>query len=413
VTNPATLTVSANTTRDSIFGGNRGTGDALSGFSISGKAVRGTSSHGIGGFFEAGFMNFSNPNAALEAHSYGLGSAAVFAIGNSNNNRSAIDVRTSGTGPAAAFQITNSNSNSFALFVRTSGTGSAVFAGSSGGGGSPALSALKDGTGPAIYGESTGGPAGLFRIGPGNPNPTLEAESVGTGPAARFKGRGKGLGAAALVVESTDTTAGEPAGIAIFGLNRSGDASIVAQNTSAGDLFRGIGSGGSVVYAVRNNGMTVTTVLQITGGADLSEQFEVGGSMTASEGASSEPILPGTLVSIDPEKPGKLLISSKSYDRKVAGVISGAGGLRPGMLMSQSDSAADGQHPVALTGRVYCWADAAQGPIDPGDLLTTSDAPGHAMKVTDHARAQGAIIGKAMTSLKEGRGLVLVLVALQ
>jgi hypothetical protein len=35
------------------------------------------------------------------------------------------------------------------------------------------------------------------------------------------------------------------------------------------------------------------------------------------------------------------------------------------------------------------------------------------MKVTDHARAQGAIIGKAMSSLKEGKGMVLVLVSLQ
>jgi hypothetical protein len=39
--------------------------------------------------------------------------------------------------------------------------------------------------------------------------------------------------------------------------------------------------------------------------------------------------------------------------------------------------------------------------------------PGYAMKATDHTRSQGAIIGKAMTSLAEGQGLVLVLVTLQ
>jgi hypothetical protein len=64
--------------------------------------------------------------------------------------------------------------------------------------------------------------------------------------------------------------------------------------------------------------------------------------------------------------------------------------------------------PVALTGRVYCWADASNAPIEAGDLLTTSDIPGHAMKVTDYAKAQGAILGKAMSSLESGRGLVLV-----
>lgn len=35
------------------------------------------------------------------------------------------------------------------------------------------------------------------------------------------------------------------------------------------------------------------------------------------------------------------------------------------------------------------------------------------MKVTDHARAPGAIIGKAMSALSEGQGLVLILVSLQ
>ena len=81
--------------------------------------------------------------------------------------------------------------------------------------------------------------------------------------------------------------------------------------------------------------------------------------------------------------------------------------------MGQKGSEADGAHPVALTGRVYCWADASNGTIRPGDLLTTSDTPGHAMKVADHNRALGSIIGKAMTSLSEGKGLVLVLVSLQ
>jgi hypothetical protein len=35
------------------------------------------------------------------------------------------------------------------------------------------------------------------------------------------------------------------------------------------------------------------------------------------------------------------------------------------------------------------------------------------MKVNDHARSQGATLGKAMSPLKSGRGLVLVLVSLQ
>ncbi|MBU0908006.1 MAG: hypothetical protein KKA54_01850 [Proteobacteria bacterium] len=153
------------------------------------------------------------------------------------------------------------------------------------------------------------------------------------------------------------------------------------------------------------NGRVITQELQITGGSDLSEQFDVN--------SLDFKIQPGMVVSIDPDKPGKLTISSEPYDNKVAGIISGAGGIKTGMMMGQKGTEADGAHPIALTGRVYCYVDTANGPVEPGDLLTTSATPGYAMKVTDHSKAQGAIIGKAMTPLKEGQGLVLALVTLQ
>jgi hypothetical protein len=79
----------------------------------------------------------------------------------------------------------------------------------------------------------------------------------------------------------------------------------------------------------------------------------------------------------------------------------------------QQQGLLEGGKNVALTGRVYVQASSSNGAIQPGDLLTTSTIPGHAMKVTDHARAQGAILGKAMTGLSDGSGMVLVLVTLQ
>ena len=153
------------------------------------------------------------------------------------------------------------------------------------------------------------------------------------------------------------------------------------------------------------NGTTRTNVLKITGGADLSEGFDVAPTATR--------VVPGMVVSIDPENPGKLVVCTEANDRRVAGIISGAGGVLPGMIMSQVGTEADGEFPVALTGRVYCWVDATNGAVEPGDLLTTSAIAGHAAKVLDHDKASGAIIGKAMSGLKEGRGLVLVLVSLQ
>ena len=144
--------------------------------------------------------------------------------------------------------------------------------------------------------------------------------------------------------------------------------------------------------------------LTLYGGADVAEPFQI---------SNSEREVPkGAVVIIDEQNPGHLVLSERAYDTRVAGVISGAGGVNPGIQLKQTGVLEGGQD-VALSGRVYVQADATSAPIKPGDLLTTSDTPGHAMKVTDPARAHGAILGKAMTKLESGRGLVLVLVTLQ
>ncbi len=151
-----------------------------------------------------------------------------------------------------------------------------------------------------------------------------------------------------------------------------------------------------------NDGNFTVRMLTIRGGADLSEPFQM----------NEKELEKGTVVVIDDEHPGRLKRSRSAYDTRVAGIVSGANGVNPGIALHQEGVIEGGQN-VALTGRVYVQADASSGPIKPGDLLTTSDIPGHAMKVTDHATGQGAVIGKAMSSLNEGTGMVLVLVTLQ
>jgi hypothetical protein len=170
---------------------------------------------------------------------------------------------------------------------------------------------------------------------------------------------------------------------------------------------------GAAMVIRNGDGLVTVKNLFIQGGADLSENFDVGASATSGGETSAADVQPGMVVAIDAKNPGKLVVSDQAYDRRVAGIVSGAGGVKPGMMMGQSDSIADGGHPVALTGRVYCLVDASFGAIEPGDLLTSSPTAGHAMKVTDHTKAHGAILGKAMTGLTDGRGLVLVLVTLQ
>lgn len=119
---------------------------------------------------------------------------------------------------------------------------------------------------------------------------------------------------------------------------------------------------------------------------------------------------PGTVMSIDPDHPGKLTICTSAYDTKVAGIVAGANNLGSGVRLGTDGFDLD----VALAGRVYCNVEATGDAIQPGDLLTTSSIPGYARKATDYRRAQGAILGKAMQSLAKGeKGLILVLVTLQ
>jgi hypothetical protein len=145
----------------------------------------------------------------------------------------------------------------------------------------------------------------------------------------------------------------------------------------------------------------------IIDGADLAEKYDV------APAGDIKPE-PGMVVSIDPDHVGKLRVSAMAFDRAVAGIVSGADGILPGLVLRQPGTVADGELPIANVGRVWCLVDAdAAGPIAPGDLLTTSNTPGHAMRANDMSKSGGAILGKAMSSLKEGKGMVLVLVSLQ
>lgn len=153
------------------------------------------------------------------------------------------------------------------------------------------------------------------------------------------------------------------------------------------------------------NGIIRSGGVRLVGGADIAEPFDI---------AADSPILPGMVVSINPDVPGALRVSEQEYDVSVVGIVSGANGIQPALTLSQHGTIADGEHPVALTGRVWCLVDAdANGPIALGDMLTTSATFGHAMRADDRNRSFGSTIGKAMTPLESGRGYVLVLVNLQ
>lgn len=137
------------------------------------------------------------------------------------------------------------------------------------------------------------------------------------------------------------------------------------------------------------------------GKADFAEEFDI---------AETAEIEPGTVMVLNHH--GALQPSQQAYDKKVAGVISGAGDYKPGLILDKKESSV-GRLPIALVGKVYCKVDAQYGSIEVGDLLTSSHTPGHAMKAEDPLKAFGAVIGKALRPLHEGQALIPVLIALQ
>jgi hypothetical protein len=136
--------------------------------------------------------------------------------------------------------------------------------------------------------------------------------------------------------------------------------------------------------------------------ADCAEDFDI---------ADSSQAEPGTVMVLGAE--GILEESSHPYDKRVAGVVSGAGCYKPGIVLDKQAGENVSRKAIALLGKTHCKVDASLAPIEVGDLLTTSETPGHAMKAANPQMAFGAVIGKALRPLAAGKGLIPILIALQ
>ena len=174
----------------------------------------------------------------------------------------------------------------------------------------------------------------------------------------------------------------------------------------------GQGANGSVVLfdateQVNNTANNATIWLSGQSGdivlrnADCAEEFDV---------AHVPGAEPGAVMVIGADD--ALELGRETYDKRVVGVVSGAGDLKPGIVLGRQPSRRH-RLPIALTSKVFCKVDARYAPIAVGDLLTTSATPGHAMKAVDQNRAFGAVIGKALRAQAADTGLIPVLIALQ
>jgi hypothetical protein len=191
---------------------------------------------------------------------------------------------------------------------------------------------------------------------------------------------------------------GDAGASGVYGENSGGGFGIAGRSLQPGGvgvLGEGAGLAGRFIGIVE-----VTGDIRLSN-ADFAEDFDISG---------TEPITPGTVMVLDDH--GALRPSATPYDKRVAGVVSGAGSFEPGIILDRHEINGN-RMPIALLGKVYCMTDASYCPIEVGDMLTSSPTAGHGMKATDPALAFGAILGKALRPVREGRELIPILVALQ
>jgi hypothetical protein len=193
-----------------------------------------------------------------------------------------------------------------------------------------------------------------------------------------------------------ETRSPTTAAVAAYNLNPNGTGAAVFGKKAGTQGFAGFFDGNVWISGDLNVGKDITLA-----NADCAEDFTIG---------TAEPVEPGTVMILGEE--GSLYPSAIAYDKRVAGIVSGAGGYKPGIILDKQKSSRNRQ-PIALLGKVFCKVDASHGAIEIGDLLTTSPTLGHAMKAGDPLKAFGAVIGKALRSVKEGQDLIPVLIALQ
>jgi len=245
----------------------------------------------------------------------------------------------------------------------------------------------KSETGAGVYGESRSG-AGVLAKSRSHAGVWAESRTFEAIHAeSHFRGGGT---VAAYNLQEGD-------GFALYG-NKAGDSGHAGFFEGAVWVRDNIGVGKDL--EVFGN-ITVHGDISLTS-ADCTEDFEI----VVDECAA----MPGTVMVLADE--GALRQSSSEYDRRVAGVISGAGDYKPAIKLDRRESGV-ARVPVAMIGKVFCKVDADFGAIEAGDLLTTSGSAGYAMKAADPSRAFGAVLGKALRAHGSGKGLIPILVTLQ
>jgi hypothetical protein len=147
-------------------------------------------------------------------------------------------------------------------------------------------------------------------------------------------------------------------------------------DANSGNMYLGgNGADGDILVfpASGDNSTTSQATIHINGdsgdiilqNADFAEDFSVATSMEPSA-------IPGLVMVL--REDGSVEPFGEAYDPRAVGVVSGADGYKPGIIMDKQRDAVN-RHPIALVGKVYCKVDASYGPVKGGDLLTPNTWP--------------------------------------
>jgi hypothetical protein len=393
-----------------VKGESKGKGVGVYGASVDGAGVYGVSQSNDGVVGES-------KGKAVGAYGISVDGTGVYGVSQTFNGVKgeskgkgvgAYGISVDGTGVYGVSQTFNG------VKGESKGKGVGAYGASVDGAGVYGVSQSNDG----VVGESKGKGVGVYgtsATGTGISGVALVKDSAGV--RAENKADGLGLHAisatgAAIHAEANSTPfpgvyVVNLAGHGIWSESKGSSTGIVGKSATGNGVHAESIGNGTGIYAIGGKlagyfkgDVEVTGDIRLVN-ADCAEEFDV-----------SEEIEPGTVMVLN--KDGNLEPSCVAYDRKVAGIISGAGGFKPGIVLDKhEEESAKTRMAVALMGKVFCKVDATISPVEIGDLLTTSQTIGHAMKAIDPLKGFGAVIGKALQPLKSGKGIIPVLVALQ
>ncbi len=184
-------------------------------------------------------------------------------------------------------------------------------------------------------------------------------------------------------------------GPGLYAWSESGPA-LIAKGSGTGNLVEVYDHTVGMRFKITHQGEVYADGIFHPGGADYAEMVPV----------RQGDLEPGDVVALAID--GKVMRTFQEHQASVVGVVSTKPGFQSDLY---EDLDSPEKIPLAVVGIVPVKATAANGPIRPGDMLTPSAVPGHAMR--SRKMVPGTIIGKAMEPLESGEGLVRMLIMLR